>query len=682
MTNHKNAIGISEIMRALAMKRSSVIKQIENGNIHAQKKGNRYVFESAEADRLQALHGAYIGCFDLAKSLSCDNTSFDVAHKKCIEHFYGFLETNSFFGCEIMRAEDVFFTEVKNERYYLKCSDADKIKADLKLWINTYGLDPNTKILMLINRMKEKYSGTAGIIKRFCDNEAMVNSNAMLNLIDYLYGNLTKELKSMNEYEMDGLADDIGHSLSRESAVLFSRLISFARGKRLIRNGWVYDFKARENNRNNDAYSIHEFMLQAYVVFNREAWINECMVKKAIMCKRYADMWLFVAMHFVCGWRKSDILRLPKVADISNDIVSFENIYNGADFSDIVTALEQRLMYVPISPSKTMSTANIPYLKLSIPSSLISPFGVILAISLSHHNEVDIGMPFIEAVWDYREFKAFFGQEFMDACRNKRFSTRRANKAYLQGIETVSSDSENKHIGYMLAAVARSHKGGYGALPKTTDIYLRDAAFSGCDVQFIAKEMFERGIFSFIPAVLLRMCSRDFSKLPVASQTKAIKEVGLLPAAIENVSGCFVKGLERAKNTVSELLSDTEHIQEKAYMILKNIAEHKSPAKQDDLLCLMTAAGQPCPYVFRSSCIGCGYEIYTVGIISTLMNEYKRLSKLQNNAVADDTERYNKIITRAVLPAVAEILSAAISLYPDQDMSFLKAIVKRGLDDA
>ena len=682
MMKSENTIGIFALMKVLSMKRLDIISQIEKGRIHAEKHGNTYAFKVSEMERLVDLQAAHIGCLALAKSLSYDNSNFNVSHKRCRDDFYDFLNMNDFFDCDIIQAKDIFFTETKNEQYYIKRSEADEIMSALKLWIDSYGVSIGKKLELILHMLKNKYPGTAIIIEKFCKTDIRIDVSAILNLTDYLYVKLTKELREMNSDEMDRLSDDISCNLPRESIKLFSHMIDFAREKRFIRNGWAYEFKRRENNRNNDAYNVDEYMLQAYIVFNKEAWINEHLVEKAIEHSKYADMWLFVAMHFICGWRRSDIERLPKPANVQKNSFTAEDIYDDADFSDLVASMEQRLMYMPMIPKKTISVSNIPYLKLFIPSSLIAPFGRIVAISLSHHGEVEIGEPFLNTSWEYSDFKNFFGTEFVTACGNKRFSTRRANKAYLQGIELVSSDSENKHIGYMLAAVARSHKGGYGALPRTTDIYLRDAVFSGHDPQFIAREMFERGVFSFIPVVLLRMCSRDFSKLPVVSQTKAIKEIGLSPYAIETISGCFKKGVERAKKTVSELLSDPDHMQENAYSILGNIAKNRAPSKQDDILCLMTAAGFGCPYTFRSGCMGCEYEIYTTGVISILMNEYKRLSALKKTAIARDFERYDKIITEAVLPAVAEMLSVAVSFYPDQDISFLKTIVKGRLNDA
>ena len=67
----------------------------------------------------------------------------------------------------------------------------------------------------------------------------------------------------------------------------------------------------------------------------------------------------------------------------------------------------------------------------------------------------------------------------------------------------MTEDEPGRPKGYMLAALARSHKGGIGSLPEITDIYLKDASFSGYRPEFILREMFERGIFGFIPAIML-----------------------------------------------------------------------------------------------------------------------------------------------------------------------------------
>lgn len=125
-----------------------------------------------------------------------------------------------------------------------------------------------------------------------------------------------------------------------------------------------------------------------------------------------------------------------------------------------------------------------------------------MAIALSFRSEDD---PFVSTDFTLQDIIRFFGEDFVRASGYRKFKSRRANKSYLQGIEAVADDIAGNPKGYMLASLARSHKGGIGKLSEITDVYLRDAKFTGEDPAFVLKEMFERGIFGFIPCMLLEM---------------------------------------------------------------------------------------------------------------------------------------------------------------------------------
>lgn len=64
--------------------------------------------------------------------------------------------------------------------------------------------------------------------------------------------------------------------------------------------------------------------------------------------------------------------------------------------------------------------------------------------------------------------------------------------------------------GYMLAALARSHKGSYGSYAEMTATYLRDAKFSGLTPEFVMSELLNVECFRlFRPCCLIssRMAS-------------------------------------------------------------------------------------------------------------------------------------------------------------------------------
>ena len=92
------------------------------------------------------------------------------------------------------------------------------------------------------------------------------------------------------------------------------------------------------------------------------------------------------------------------------------------------------------------------------------------------------------------------------------FRARSANKSYLQAIFVMANPvlelrNDNEPLltkGYMLAALAKkSQRGPMRSYAEMTATYLRDAKFSGLTPEFVMSELFERGVLSFIPAMLL-----------------------------------------------------------------------------------------------------------------------------------------------------------------------------------
>ena len=183
-----------------------------------------------------------------------------------------------------------------------------------------------------------------------------------------------------------------------------------------------------------------------------------------------------------------------------------KNVLNGTftkrEADTLVDEMILRLKLKRLKPLKTIRHKKAPDLKLFVPGSLKTSLGIMIAISLAHHPELSPGDGFVTPSVNIRTARKFFGDDFVKALGGRNFSPRRCNKSYLQGIDIVSDDSPGKPKGYMLASLARSHKSGIGNLSEITEIYLKDAKFTGYTPEFIIREMFERGVFSFIPCIM------------------------------------------------------------------------------------------------------------------------------------------------------------------------------------
>ena len=618
---------------------------------------------------------AAVSIIKLAGILSELNPRFSVLSKKCRMDLMDFLRVNSYFG---VHKPGMRFNQ-DDEDFYINRTDVENIRPNLELWLRSYGSGSDEKLRLLTERVTVLYPETGALLADFL-NDVQADNSAAWKLADYLCFTLSSEISEMSNEDLDSLAVKMDRDLPLKSARLFSGFLMYARECGRLSNGWVYNFNSRCELETEAAYATSDFLSMAYIVFNEEAWAKERLVEKALQSERDANLWLFVALHFICGWRGTDIIRLPMTTLTNSGAYIRDQIAAGCyDASIILNELEYRLRYIPFTPQKTEMHENVPELKLFVPESLRTPIGTILAIAVSYHEMTEPGEVFLRKAGNRPHIISFFGEDFVNACGGRGFSSRRANKSYLQGIEMAANTSPSQPKGYMLAALARSHKGGYGTLPETTDIYLRDAKFSGYRPEFIAKEMFERGVFSFIPTLMMEMYAKEsYTDLPIPIQTKVLAEIGIEASGLEGLTKAVESSLIKARNAIAEVMKRPKDIRGGIADILQNIASGNAPGRQDGFLCLMVASGAACVDAKRGCCIGCGYEIYTKTILYYLSKEYARLLAIKNKVKPAEMARCSKILKEAVMPAIAEVFMCIKRLYPDADIKALVNTTEMG----
>jgi len=609
-----------------------------------------------------------VNIFELADSFSSLNPRFSIKKKKCRQAFLNFMGVNSYFGLQMIDTD-----------VCVQSDDVETIRSNIELWVRSYASVDDEKLRLLSERLTTLFPETGKLFARFIAYSEPKSSVAW-KLADYLCFAMKHEIAAMDAQEQDCLAADMDKELPLFSAQLFSEFLVYAMECDILSNSWMYQFKSRGESKDEGAYATVDFWEMAHIVFNDEAWESERLLEKALCSERDANLWLFVSCHFICGWRGTDIVRLPMPTLPTDASCLREQIEAGYfDTDAVLSELEFRLRYSPLIPQKTERHENVPELKLFVPESLRRPFGIIYAVAASHHVTKKPGEAFVRRAGDRPHIASFFGKEFSEACGIRGFSSRRAAKSYLQGIEAMADSSEGKPKGYMLAALARSHKGGIGSLPKTTDIYLRDAKFSGYRPEFIAREMFERGVFSFIPSLMLEMYANEsYTQLPITVQTELLAEIGVEASGLEGLAKSVEYSLIRARQAITDVMNRPVNIRGSISEILQNIASGNAPGKQDGFLCLMTASGFTCADAWRSCCIGCGYEIYTKAILHNLSKEYARLQSIKNSSDTAEAARCSKIIKEAVMPAIDEMFTCMKLMYPDADIKAMVNVVKMG----
>ena len=100
------------------------------------------------------------------------------------------------------------------------------------------------------------------------------------------------------------------------------------------------------------------------------------------------------------------------------------------------------------------------------------------------------------------------------------------------------------------------------------------------------------------------------------------------------------------------------------------------------MLCVRTAAGFGCCDPCRSSCVGCGYEVYTKAAFHLLIKEFVRISKKRDSATGSERDRYKMILEKGLMPVIVEIIESFPVLYPDADMGMILDLLERGIRNA
>lgn len=552
----------------------------------------------------------------------------------------------------------------------------------IRLWLQAYKRTGEEKTGMLLGAFREKYPDTARRLSDFFAERGKESYAQGWKFLDFLLAGIDREIALYPEEDLRELVEAANRSLSLADMKLLAAFLKSGGRKSL--SSWEYEFKSRQLIKADiSSYPLMDFSVMAYTIFNPEAWEKEKLVEKAAGNRRYADLWLFMALHFVSGIRTTDMKRLPVPAlpyppDEMRQMI-LEKKAEPATLRGIAQEVQFRQEMLSRKPHKVRRHGMVADIKFFIPESLLEPMGLIIALSVSFREDGD---PFVRTGCELQDIHRFFGERFAAAVgKRKRFSSRRANKAYLQGIEWLADDRPGRPKGYMMAALARSHKGGIGTLPEITDVYLKDANFTGYSPEFILREMFERGIFGFIPAILLEMYQGEaYRELGVSGQTELIRAVGLSAWQIEKITSAVSASFKKAEEVVEGLFRKGDR--EILAQSLQKIAAGAAPGKQEGMSCVRAAAGYPCDRAARSCCIGCGCEIYTKSATHLLVREYVRMNGERLSKTGAEAEKSRMILEHTVVPAILQVISSIPELYPEADMEMIRDMVEGGIRDA
>lgn len=591
-----------------------------------------------------------------------------------------FLADNEWFGIEPVWQDDILLVDTDDFTPYME---------RIRLFFDSYWLNTAEKNTLLLSMLKESYPDTGPKLLRFYD-EYDFPDTIRYYLTSFLLKFLPKELCMMNDAEVQDLLTAAYNELIKQYGDILASFLRWLREKYTTR--YLNDYfmsKRQDKSDSNEAYDTEEYLELLYYLFNEEYIYENEMYAKATASKNYIDTWLFLSLHFICALRNSDIVRIhhPRLTISAEDVLT--KVRTGA-FSDedarlTLYSITWRLAALPLTPNKTARHSGISSIKFHVPESVEVHIGTLLAIAEAHRLLAGVPdeEPLIRCISDYSRITRYMGDDIGALFLESNFRTRSANKSYLQSIymltdDILENDDEFNVKGYILAALARSHKGSYGEFASTTSVYLKDAKLSGFTPEFVARELFERGVLSFIPSMLLKMITNgEYNNLPVHKQTELIQELDFSPKEVEDVVAVSNKARKQSAQLVSQILNDGENKTDNILRILHRIGNGNAVSKQDECLCLMSAMKRFCPYAERNSCIGCEYEINTKSTVFLMISEYNRLLNLYQAATDEKIKnKYRALIKETVLPTMDEMLQCIKEQYGEEALHSLEKIIK------
>lgn len=537
----------------------------------------------------------------------------------------------------------------------------------------------------LISRMDEMFPLTARQLVDFCEEEDFPE-DIRFYLADFLLYRLQKDLVLYNDAELSEFLSYATMDLTKAHGDCLTFFMAWLRATTKTAYHRDYMMEKRYTmDIQNQAYDFSEYLELLYFLFNEDYIEDNEMYRQAAESKNYTDTWLYLSIHFICSLRYTDLQRIyhPILPYSPEEILQkiAEDTFTENDARMVLLSITTRMSLLPFTPNKTDAASGIGAVKFHIPTSCEIHFGKLFALAEAHRQlDGSVDTPIIRKISTYSEISRYMGEEIGELFLESDFRSRSATKSYLQSIYMLADDileEENEGLsvkGYILAALARSHKGSYGEFANTTFEYLKDAKLSGLTPEFVAFELLERGIFSFIPSLLLKMITGNgYAKLPVSKQTALVKELNLRPREIEAIVSTVSKGSRQAELVVKEMISNETDI----LTALHRIGSGEAYSKQPECLCLLPAINRQCPFPTKRQCVVCQYEISTKSTFYLMINEFNRMYALyQKTDERDEKARYRKLLQTVILPKMDEMLQCIRETYGEEAFRQYEKLIK------
>ena len=585
---------------------------------------------------------------------------FDGQKWNCRDKLHAYFLSHDYWGIKTIDP-DMLTSGIKTDILYFPRKDLHILNNHLPAFLNDYGLSPTEQVDRMMNSVLN-HETTVKYLKLFLNNN-FISKNIGPATVDFVKQILSMpDVLSITDSHIISIQQDTSFAMSRD---LISSFLNYVKAHETV----SYNFFTikKESNHALPAYSNEEYIALAKCFFNKEYIKNHGMVKKALLNHKYAEMWLYLCLFFVCGWRAADICKnweYPKLYKRTKNIKGinletlFEDILNlQIPEESCIDICKSVLIKIKISsplPSKTMKDAHSP-LSAYISPELQSFYGFIILIGEYHRLKSKDGYLKEGRIGFYQNkmnLRAFFGEEILEILHGKNISATRLNKDYLQGLQEESSKMGlNGLQTAMIAAYARNHTN-----LNSISHYLCDCNLTQETPEFVLYCMMERGVFGFqLYQTLLTAYPEAMTQLPLEKQTKIMSLLHSSPLKIESAQSMLL--LQRKLKSTFMFGNESS-----ASMFLRSmltITQQRGKGKDDGIYCFRRALNEACSHPEYESCLKCCCTdlVFTKFGLIPLINI---LNTFYNQAKSGD-KKAGGILNQVLIPHYQNIINEFLS---------------------
>lgn len=652
---------IKEASRCLNMTMSIIEKNIDMGMINAEDN----MISGEEIERIKKQKEKYVSLFEISNLQN--NNKFDGKYICNRNKYLDYLEKHNFFGVETYDSK-VSPNGIDKEVFFLR-SEIDYIIQQSSGFFLRFGFT-DEELLEQILGLPEADSNTIWSVKRYLKEKELFGSKitpSVVNFVEVIVcGGNIKEIKNEDIIQLLEIAD------TKYTQNLILDFFNYTRKYEDVQYGILS--KKQKESQSIQAYEYNRYARIVELIFSRDN--DSRLISMAIEDSFKAEQWLFLALHFVCGWRALDICNFwiyPCLKDNNKFGIDMKNLKEDILFDNIkestyISMMNYILKKIELSnyfPGKTLET-NGGTLAVIMSDELKIFFGRLVLLAEYHHYNNGEGYMKRNRCRMYCNWVRcvdFFGPEYIDILGENNIMTRKLNKCYLQGFEKVSRKTGNTPmVSHILASIARNHSN-----VGTTSIYLKDHQLTGENANIVLSMMLDRGVLScYAYNILLTAFPDAFEKLPAKHQGELINRMKLSAYDYEVIGLGYEAQLNLSNALEEENVDEATRILKAMY----EIGNYNGKAKSKGICCLRTAMGYICEFP-PDDCLAnlCPNHIFTSQGIYTLIDTIKMYLKKYEDTQND---KYIYILNSKIIPTYKNVLNGLKQSMKTEDYDMLK----------